>query len=128
MAASTPFARSYLRQTWALAQAEGLSLLAKLTEQSSAAVAAVASGQTILSTSGNGRSVTFAGGTGTTSNPSEGITPNDVVELADRLLNLYDDAAAVASNTTDSLRFAWMLDHLRPVRSFSTEFGHPIAR
>lgn len=128
MAASTPFARSYLRQLWADAQAEGITLLAKLSALNGNAVAAVATGQTIVSTSGNGRSVTFAGGNGSTRSPSEGATPFDIVELLDRLLSLYDAAVAVAANTTDALRFAWMMARLKPVRSFSTEFAQAIDR
>ena len=127
MAASTPFARGYLRKLWADAQAEGISLLAKLSALNSDAVGATATGQTIVSTSGNGRSVTFAGGGTNTKFPSEGATPNDIVELLDRLLNLYD-AAVAAGKTTDPLRVAWMLDRLKPLRSFSTEFSTPIDR
>lgn len=127
MAASTPFARSYLRKVWADAQAEGVSLLSKLTALNSEAVGAVSTGQTIISTSGNGRSVTFAGGNGTTSSPSEGVTPHGVVELLDRLLTLYD-AAVAAGKSTDALRLGWMMDNLRPVRSVSTEFATCIAR
>lgn len=124
MAATSTFARAYLRRAYALAQAEGLTLLAKLTEAATAATAAIASGQTIVATSGNGRSVTFSGGSGS---QSEGITPQDIAELGERLLTLHD-AAILAGKTTDALRFAWMMERLLPIRSVSTEFGHPIAR
>lgn len=127
MAASTPFVRSYLRKVWADAQAEGVALSAKLSALNAAAVGAVSTGQVIQSTSGNGRSVTFSGGAGNTKFPSEGATPNDIVEMLDRLLNLYD-AAVAAGEATDPDRYSWMMEHLQPVRAFSTTFAQPINR
>lgn len=119
MAASTAFVRGYLRKAWADAQAEAVTLLAKLTALNSEAIAATATGQVIQSTSGNGRSITFSDAGET--------TPNDIVEMLDRLLSLYD-AAVADSQTTDPLRFAWMLEHLQPVRSVRSHFGAMIHR
>jgi hypothetical protein len=127
VAASTPFARSYFRQAWANAQAEGVTLLAKLTALNASTVEATATGQVIQATSGNGRSVTFAGGGGNTKFPSEGATPNDIVELLDRLLNLYDAAVADGANT-DALRYSWILDALQPVRVIRSNFALQIHR
>lgn len=120
MAASTPFARSYLRQVWADAQANAASLLATLQGLNAAAITATKTGQTILSTAGNGRSVTFA-------DPGSGMTPEDIVELLDRLLRLYD-AAVADGMTTDATRYAWMLAALAPVRSVAHNFAIQINR
>ncbi len=119
MAASTPFARSYFRQAWANAQSEGVTLLAKLNALNASAVEATATGQVIQATSGNGRSVTFSEG--------QGATPNDIVELLDRLLNLYDAAVADGANT-DALRYSWILDALQPVRVIRSNFALQIHR
>lgn len=119
MAASTAYVRSYLRKAWADAQAESVTLLAKLYALNSEAIEATGTGQVIQSTSGNGKSVTFADA-GETS-------PNDVVEMLDRLLTLHD-AATADGETTDAGRFAWMLDALQPVRGVQSRFGVLIHR
>lgn len=119
MAASTPYVRSYLRKAWADAQAEGVTLAAKLSALNAAAVATTATGQVIQSTSGNGRSVTFS--------DSGSATPHDIVEILDLLLNLYDSAVA-DGETTDAGRYSWMMEHLVPVRAFRTTFSQTIPR
>lgn len=116
MAASTPFIRSYLRNAWAEAQAANQALLSKLSALNAAAVASVSSGKVLQSTSGNGRSVTFQ------VNANEGVTPTELVEMLDRLLNLYD-AAVAAGNATDSTRYTFMLSKLKPVTSFRADFS-----
>jgi hypothetical protein len=115
VAASTPFVRSYLRNLWAEAQSANITLLAKLTALNASAVTSVASGKVLQSTSGNGRSVTFQ------VNATEGVTPTELVEMLDRLINLYD-AAVAAGNTTDSARYAYMLAALRPVTAYHSKF------
>lgn len=120
MAASTPFARSYFRQVWADAQSNGTTLLASLQSLNAAAVTATKTGQTILSTAGNGRTVTFA-------DPGTGTSPEDIVELLDRLLRLYD-AALADGMTTDATVYAWIMAALVPVRSIATNFGNQINR
>jgi len=115
VAASTPFVRSLLRNLWAEAQSANITLLAKLTATNASAVTAVSSGKVLQSTSGNGRSVTF------TVNGTEGITPTQLVEVMDRLLNLYD-AAVAAGNSSDSARYAYMLAALRPVTTYHSKF------
>lgn len=121
MAVSTPFARSFFRQAWADAQASGLTLLDKLNALNASAVANAGTGKTIASTSANGRSVSFAAPLSTTKAPSDGATPTDIVELMDRLMNLYD-AATAAGNSTDPTRYAWMLTNLRPVRKVRNDY------
>ena len=116
MAASTPFIRSYLRNAWAEAQAANQALISKLSALNAAAVASVSSGKVLQSTSGNGRSVTFQ------VNANEGVTPTELVEMLDRLLNLYD-AAVAAGNATDSTRYTFMLSKLKPVTSFRADFS-----
>lgn len=116
MAASTPFIRSYLRNAWAEAQAANQALLTKLSALNAAAVASVSSGKVLQSTSGNGRSVTFQ------VNANEGVTPTELVEMLDRLMNLYD-AAVAAGNATDSTRYTFMLSKLKPVTSFRADFS-----
>lgn len=116
MAASTPFIRSYLRNLWAEAQAANQTLLAKLSALNAAAVASVASGKVLQSTSGNGRSVTFQ------VNANEGVTPTELVEMLDRLVNLYD-AAVSAGNATDANRYTFMLSKLKPVTSFRSDYS-----
>lgn len=116
VSASTPFARSYLRQAWADAQAASVTLLAKLTALNSAAVSAVSSGKTVLATAGNGRSVTF------TKN-EDGGNPMDVVDLTDRLLRLYD-AAVAAGNATDATRYTYMMGQLVPIREVANNFSY----
>lgn len=116
MAASTPFIRSYLRNAWAEAQAANQTLLAKLSALNAAAVSAVASGKVLQSTSGNGRSVAFQ------VNATEGVTPTELVEMLDKLVNLYD-AAVAAGNATDSTRYTFMLTKLQPVRSFRSDYS-----
>jgi len=83
-------------------------------------MATVKTGQTILSTAGNGRSVTFTG-------PGSGISPEDIVELLDRLLRLYDEAVADGM-TTDATRYSWIMAALVPVRSIGTNFANNINR
>lgn len=114
MGVSTPFARSYLRNAWAEAQAAGQTLLAKLNALNSAAVANAGTGKTISSTSGNGRSVSFQ-------MPTQGATPSDVVEMLDRLFRLYE-AAVAAGNATDATRYAYMLSNLKPVTAVRDDF------
>lgn len=116
MAASTPFIRSYLRNLWAEAQAANQTLLAKLSALNAAAVASVSSGKVLQSTSGNGRSVTFQ------VNANEGVTPTELVEMLDRLVNLYD-AAIAAGNATDSTRYTFMLANLKAVKSFRSDYS-----
>lgn len=116
VSASTPFARSYLRQAWADAQAASVTLLAKLTALNSAAVSAVSSGKTVLSTAGNGRSVTFQ-------KNDDGGSPMDVVDLTDRLLRLYD-AAVAAGNATDATRYTYMMGQLTPIREVSNSYAN----
>ena len=127
MAVSTPYARSYLRQIWADAQAAGQTLLFKLQTLNASAVASTANGQVIQSTSGNGRSVTFAVDNGNTKAPSTTISPTDIVELLDRLTNLYESAED-NGETTDAGRYSWMLDNLRPIRAFRSNYMVQIAR
>lgn len=114
MGVSTPFARSYLRNAWAEAQAAGQTLLAKLNALNATAVANAGTGKTIVSTSGNGRSVSFDAA-------SSGNKPADIVEMLDRLFRLYD-AAVTAGNTTDPTRYAYMLGQLVPVRNVRSDF------
>lgn len=114
MAVSTPFARSYLRNAWAEAQAAGQTLLAKLNALNATAVANAGTGKTIVSTSGNGRSVSFDAN-------AAGNRPADIVEMLDRLFRLYD-AAVAAGNTTDSTRYAYMLGQLVAVRRVRNDF------
>lgn len=121
MAVSTPFARSFFRQVWADAQASGLSLLDKLNALNAAAVLNAGTGKTIQSTSANGRSVSFAAPQSTTKAPSDGATPSDIVELMDRLFNLYD-ASVAAGNTTDPARYAYILTNLRAVRKVRNDY------
>lgn len=116
MAASTPFVRSFLRNAWAEAQAANQTLLAKLNALNAVAVSSVASGKVLQSTSGNGRSVTFA------VNANEGVTPTDMVEALDRLIALYDSAVA-SGMSTDSSRFSWMMANLKLVSSFRSDFS-----
>lgn len=116
MSASTPFARSYLRQAWADAQAASITLLVKLTSLNSAAVTAVSSGKTVQSTAGNGRSVTFELN-------KDGVSPTDIVDLTDRLLRLYDEAVA-AGNVTDSTRYTYMLGKLVPIREVMNNYAY----
>jgi hypothetical protein len=116
VAASTPFIRSFLRNAWAEAQAANQTLLAKLSALNAAAVVSMGSGKVLQSTSGNGRSVTFQ------VNASEGVTPTDIVEMMDRLLNLYD-AAVAAGNATDSTRYTFMLSKLKAVTSFRGDYS-----
>lgn len=116
MAASTPFLRSYLRNAWAEAQAANQTLLAKLTALNAAAVAAVSTGKVLQATSGNGRSVEF------TVNAAEGVTPTDLVEMLDRLLNAYDDAIAEGCKT-DAGRYAFMMANLKPIKSFRSDYS-----
>lgn len=121
MAVSTPFARSYFRQAWADAQAAGQTLLEKLNALNAAAVANAGTGKTIQSTSANGRSVSFAAPLSTTKAPADGATPSDIVELMDRLFNLYD-AAVAAGQSTDPARYAWILTNLRAVRKIRNDY------
>lgn len=114
MAVSTPFARSYLRNAWAEAQAAGQTLLAKLNALNATAIANAGTGKTIVSTSGNGRSVSFDAN-------AAGNRPADIVEMLDRLFRLYD-AAVAAGNTTDATRYAYMLGQLVPVRRVRNDF------
>lgn len=116
MSASTPFTRSYLRQAWTDAQAASVTLLAKLTALNSAAVSAVSSGKTVLSTAGNGRSVTFQPN-------KDGVSPTDVVDITDRLLRLYD-AAVAAGNVTDSTRYTYMIGKLTPIREVTNSYAY----
>ena len=127
MAVSTPYARSYFRQLWADAQAAGQTLLYKLQTLNSAAIAATASGQVIQSTSGNGRSVTFAVDNGNTKAPSTNISPTDIVELLDRLNNFYD-AAVADGETTDSGRYAWIMERLQPIRAVRSNYMVQLSR
>lgn len=121
MAVSTPFARQYLRQIWADAQASSLTLAQKLSALSSAALANVSAGKTLSGTSSNGRSVQFTVPIGSTKNPSEGVTPTELLELLDRLQNLYD-AAVTAGNSTDATRYTYMLSNLVAVRSYRSDY------
>lgn len=116
VSASTPFARSYLRQAWADAQATSVTLLVKLTALNSAAVSSVSSGKTVQSTAGNGRSVTFELN-------KDGVSPTDIVDLTDRLLRLYDDAVA-AGNVTDATRYTYMLGKLVPIREVMNSYAN----
>jgi len=122
VAASTPWVRGYLRWVWATAQSANLSLLSQLTALNTSAVAGQSTGQTIQSTSGNGRMVAFAGGATNSKFPSEGVTPGEIVEVLDRLLSLYDLAVA-AGQTTDAARVTWMLGRLQPVRRVQHNFN-----
>ena len=114
MAVSTPFARSYLRNAWAEAQAAGQTLLAKLNALNATAVANAGTGKTIVSTSGNGRSVSFDAN-------AAGNRPADIVEMLDRLFRLYD-AAVAAGHTADNGRFNHMMGLLVPVRRVRNDF------
>ena len=98
-----------------------MTLLAKLNTLNAAAISNAGSGKTIASTSGNGRSVTFATPLSTTKAPSDGATPSDIVELMDRLFALYD-AAVTAGNATDATRYTYMLTNLRPVRKVRNDY------
>lgn len=115
MAATTSFKRGFLRNAWAEAQAAGQTLTAKLNALNASAQSAVNGGVVLTGTSGNGRSAEF------TVNASEGVTPTEVAELVSGLLDLYD-AAVAAGNTTDATRFAYMMNALKPVRSFGSDF------
>jgi len=121
VAVSTPWVRGYLRWVWASAQAASLTLSAQLTALNTAAIAGQSTGQTIQSTSGNGRMVSFSGGGTNTKFPSEGVSPGEIVETLDRLLSLYDQAVA-AGQTTDAARVTWMLGRLASVRRVQHRF------
>jgi len=111
---SSAFARSYLRNAWAEAQAAGQTLLAKLNALNATAISNAGSGKTIVSTSGNGRSVSFDAN-------SAGNKPSDIVEMLDRMFRLYD-AAVAAGNATDATRYAYMLGGLVAARSVRNDF------
>lgn len=72
-------------------------------------------GQTLLSTAGNGHSVTFS-----LPAAGQGVTPTEIVCLCEELLQSYSDssAALVASGVTtptDEQILTEMLDRLQPV-------------
>ena len=94
-------------------------MLDRLTALNSEAVHAIEQGKVLQSTSGNGRSVTFQ------INAQEGATPTEIAEAYSRFLDLYD-AAVVAGKTTDALRFAYMMDRLKPIRSFRNDYSQLI--
>lgn len=116
MATSSTFARGYFRKLWRDAQASGKTLLAALETASDSAHAAVASGKTLQSTAGNGRSVTYEVNT-------DDATPTDLYELTARLLDLYDRAKAdLGGSPSDSALAAKILTYLVGVRGFRPRF------
>lgn len=114
MAASTQFARAFLRHIYADVT-HGATLLDRLTALNNTLVHSLESGKVIQSTTGNGRSVAFL------VNSSEGVSPTDMVELVGRLLDLYD-AAVAAGNTTDATRYAFMLSSLQRIRAYRSSY------
>lgn len=116
MAASTQFARALLRHLYSEVT-HGNSLLERLSQLNDSVAHSLESGKILQSTSGNGRSVAFL------VNGSQGVTPTDMVELAGRLLDLYD-AAVSAGNATDLSRFTWMMANLKPIRSYRSDFSN----
>lgn len=79
-------------------------------------------GQVVISTSGNGRSTTFA-------TPQGEITPVAFTSLLEELLRRYDEAKTylideedIAEPTDDQI-FDEMLDKLEPVTSASMDFS-----
>jgi hypothetical protein len=120
VAVSSSFARGTLRKIWRDAQAAGKPLLTLLEAASDSAQLSAGSGKTIAATSGNGRSVTYQVNTGD-------ATPTDLCELTARFLDLYD-AAVTAGQTTDALRFGFMLGKIQPVTSTRSNFAVLLAR
>lgn len=95
----------------------GNTLLDRLTALNNEAVHALESGKVLQATTGNGRSVTFQ------VNAQEGVTPTEIAETYSRLLDLYD-AAVTAGNATDATRYGWMMDQLKPIRSFRNDYSN----
>jgi len=98
------------------ATALAITLEAKLKALNSAAIAETGTGKVLNQTSGNGRSAAFA------VNATEGATPTEIAELTERLLTLHEEAEA-AGETTDAEIFVWMMDALKPKRSFHLNFN-----
>lgn len=121
MAITSSYARSYLRSAMGSATALAITLEAKLKSLNSAAIAETGTGKVLNQTAGNGRSAAFA------VNATEGATPTEIAELTERLLTLHEEAVA-DGQATDALRFAWMMDALKPVRSVRTTFATQIHR
>lgn len=108
---STPFKRAFLRRQATLAVENSRTLEAQLEATLDERVDAVASGQAIASTSGNGQSVSF-------SEPGKGGPGADgIAELASELLDRYARAVATLGGTpTDAEILEQMLSELVPAR------------
>jgi len=122
MAVSTPFVRSYFRQVWIDAQANGKTLLEQLQALNSSALAVVSSGKVLNYSGGNGRRVEFHVPGSTTKDPAEGVTGTDIVEMIDKIMVLYDAGTALGTYNTDQDLYTYILGQLKPVRKTRSDF------
>ena len=116
MDVSTKFKRSYLRRLYRAAVAAPVTLIAKLESEQDDIVSKAERGQTVSAASGNGHSVNY-------SIPGNGApTQGEMVEVIEELVTLYERVDAISGVSTDSARFAEMMDRLTPVHSFRKSF------
>ncbi|HOX01414.1 MAG TPA: hypothetical protein PKW32_03455 [Verrucomicrobiota bacterium] len=116
--ASAWLKRSRLEAAWEAAQASEppTAIRTWLRAQETALAATLDTGQTIQSTSGNGRQVVFA------EPGSAGPTPLEMVELWRELIDLHDRVQAdLGESPTDDEIYAGMMAEVRPVKSLRSD-------
>jgi len=116
--ASAWLKRSRLEAAWEAAQATEppTGLRTWLRAQETALAATLDTGQTIQSTSGNGRQVVFA------EPGSAGPTPLEMLELWRELIDLHDRVkAALGESPTDAEIYAAMMAEVRPIKSVGSD-------